>query len=88
MEKVCSFDIYLCNTADLIDNCSWLYSLILTIDANFRLKNKDRLKVTNSPALSDGLGHFVPEEPYQTYIKKYGFQEEVCHFHGLLNMKY
>jgi hypothetical protein len=72
----------------MIDKCRWLYALILTIDANFRLKNKDRLKVTNSPALSDGLGHFVPEEPYQTYIKKYGYQEEVRGFHGLRIAKY
>jgi hypothetical protein len=56
---------------------SWLYRLILAIDANFRLKNKDR-KATNDPALGDGWGHMVPEKPYQEYIKAYGYQEEVC----------
>ena len=72
----------------MIDKRRWLYTLILTIDANFRLKNKDRPKVTNAPAPSDGLGHFVPEEPYQTYIKKYGYQEEVCGFYGLRIVTY
>jgi hypothetical protein len=55
---------------------SWLYSLRLTIDANFRLKNKDR-GIKDDPPLSDGWGHIVPETPYQEYIGKYGYQAEV-----------
>jgi len=54
----------------------WLYALILAIDANFRLKNKCR-RIRNDPALGDGWGHWVPEKPYQAYIKKYGYQQEV-----------
>lgn len=54
----------------------WIYALILTIDANFRLKNKDR-KVTSDPPLGDGWGHWVPSAPYHDYIAKYGYQEEV-----------
>jgi hypothetical protein len=60
----------------IIFSTSWLYALILAIDANFRLKNKDR-KVTNDPPLGDGWAHWVPHEPYHKYIQKYGHQEEV-----------
>lgn len=55
---------------------SWLYTLILVIDAGFRMKNKDRNTNIN-PALGDGWGHFVPEEPFQEHIKKFGDKEEV-----------
>ena len=55
----------------------WLYSLNLTIDANFRLKNKARGIEDDSP-LGDGWGHWVPSEPYQEHIKQYGYQKEVC----------
>jgi hypothetical protein len=41
----------------------WLYSLILTINANFRLKNKAR-GINNDRPLSDGWGHWVLETPY------------------------
>jgi hypothetical protein len=54
---------------------SWLYTLILTIDANFRLKRKDK-RIQNDPALGAGWGHWVPETEYQSYIKEYGAQEE------------
>lgn len=57
----------------------WLYALILTIDANFRLKLKDRgLKA--DPPLGDGWGHLVKTEPYLAYVNKYGYQVEVCRF--------
>jgi hypothetical protein len=54
----------------------WLYALNLTTDADFRLKNKAR-GIKNDPPLGDGWGHWVPEEPYQAYIKEYGYQIEV-----------
>lgn len=54
----------------------WLYSLNLTIDANFRLKNKAR-GIDNDPPLGDGWGHWVPNDPYQKYIKDNGHQKEV-----------
>lgn len=56
----------------------WLYSLNLAIDANFRLKNKARGHgIEDDPPLGDGWGHWVPNEPYQEYIKEHGYQNEV-----------
>jgi hypothetical protein len=54
-----------------------LYRLILTIDANFRLKNKDRKNVKADDALGDGWGHWVPGVPYQQYIDLHGHKVEV-----------
>jgi hypothetical protein len=58
---------------------SWLYALNLDIDANFRLKNKEK-KVKNDVLLGDGWGHIVPQQAYQEYLSKYGYQEEVRHY--------
>ena len=54
----------------------WLYLLNLTIDTNFRLKNK-ACGIEDDPPLGDGWGHWVPNEPYQRYIKEHGYQKEV-----------
>jgi hypothetical protein len=54
----------------------WLYCLILTIDANFRLKLKDK-GFMDDPALGDGWAHWVSLKPYHEYVKKYGHQVEV-----------
>ena len=60
-----------------LPNRSWIYALILTIDANFRLKLKEK-GILNDPALGDGWAHWVQDPPYRAYIKKYGHQVEVC----------
>ncbi|KAN0105342.1 hypothetical protein V8E52_011131 [Russula decolorans] len=57
------------------DSRRWLYSLNLTIDANFRLKNKAR-GIENDSPLGDGWGHWVPNKPYQEYIQKHGYEKE------------
>lgn len=53
---------------------------MLTIDANFRLKLKDR-GLQSDPPLGDGWGHIVMSEPYKMYTDKYGYQVEVRHPH-------
>ncbi len=55
---------------------SWKYGLILTIDANFRLKNKDRGMKYDAP-LGDGWGHWVPEGPYTSYLALHNDESEV-----------
>jgi hypothetical protein len=65
----------------------WLYRLILTIDANFRLKNKERF-VRNDPALGDGWGCWVRDSPYHEYISLYGHQEEVSFFFVLITLNF
>ncbi|KAF7441031.1 hypothetical protein PC9H_001380 [Pleurotus ostreatus] len=50
------------------ESTRWLYGLNLTIDANFRLKNKDRSLEKDEP-LGDGWGHWVSEDPYKAYLE-------------------
>jgi hypothetical protein len=49
---------------------------MLTIDANFRLKMRDR-GILSDPPLADGWGHFVPMTQYKAYTDTYGHQAEV-----------
>lgn len=63
---------------------SWLYALILTINANFRLKLKDK-GIKNDPSLGDGWAHWVSQAPYMKYVKKYGHQIEVRHIPTFTN---
>lgn len=53
-----------------------MYTLIRTIDANFRLKLKDK-GYANDPPLGDGWGHWVSLQPFKEYVKQYGWQVEV-----------
>jgi hypothetical protein len=61
---------------------SWLYSLIVTADASYKMKSKEK-GIENDPPLGDGWGHFAPTEPYNDYFKQYGNQIEVSHCHML-----
>ena len=54
----------------------WKYWLILTVDANFWMKNKER-NTKNMPTLGDGWAHFVPETLYMEHVRKWGFEQQV-----------
>ena len=55
---------------------SWLYTLYLAMDANFRLKLHNR-GVQNDPELGGGWGYFVNDPDYQAVMVTFGDQEEV-----------
>uniref|UniRef100_A0A0W0F794 Uncharacterized protein n=1 Tax=Moniliophthora roreri TaxID=221103 RepID=A0A0W0F794_MONRR len=57
----------------------WLYSLILSIDANFKQKAHTRANDYCDPALGPGWGVFVHQEEYMNEVKKHTSQDEV-HF--------
>ena len=46
------------------------------LDANFRLKSKDR-DIKSDPALGSGLAYYVNEDNYQEYLKVAPEQTEV-----------
>lgn len=56
----------------------WLNTTYLMLDANFRLKLKERN--LNDPALGDGLAYFVEERPYLAHVEAAGEQTEVGQF--------
>ena len=53
----------------------FLYELFLAIDANFRLKNRNRS--ADTPGLLTGLAYFVADVAYQRYLASYPTQTEV-----------
>jgi len=66
----CTFN---CNLMIIMD--SFLYKLILAIDANFRLKN--RFKGNVDDGLGTGWAYFVASAAYKAYLKKFVKQNEV-----------
>lgn len=58
------------------DNFSWLYSLYVGIDANFRLTRKNVSSEERDPNLGDGWAFFVKNEPYQTHLKAHWAQPQ------------
>jgi hypothetical protein len=54
----------------------WKYRLILAIDMNFCMKNKDR-STKDILALGDGWAHFVLEAPYMVHVQKCSHEEHV-----------
>lgn len=57
---------------------SWLYSVILSQDANFRLKNRLRSSHDADPALGPGYAYFVRGDEYANHLLDYVNQDEVC----------
>jgi hypothetical protein len=53
----------------------FLYTLYIAVDANFKLKGKDR--GISDPELAPGWASFVEEAGYQEHIKNYVDQPEV-----------
>jgi hypothetical protein len=63
----------------LADNVlSWLYNLVLGMDANFWLKSRLRGTLAKDPPLGGGMAYFMDHGPYADYIKDYVDEEEVC----------
>ncbi|GBE81978.1 hypothetical protein SCP_0403540 [Sparassis crispa] len=56
---------------------SWLYRLIIGMDANFQLKNRDRSSAHREPPLGPGWAYFVKEDGYHEHIKKHVNDEEI-----------
>ena len=55
----------------------FLYTLFIAVDANFKLKSKDR--GINDIELSAGGGCFVETEPYEKHLEEYGVKApDVC----------
>lgn len=65
----------ICHRLVLNSLCRFLYTLFLAVDANFKLKGKDR--GINDPELALGWASFVEEDRYQEHIAQYVNQPEV-----------
>ena len=54
-----------------------MYTLILTIDANFHLKRHAMSNNMRDPDLISGYRYFVQDGPYWDHILNYADQEDV-----------
>lgn len=59
-----------------LNSCRFLYTQFLAVDANFKLKGKDR--GINDPDLTPGWASFVEDGRYHNHIAQYVDQPEVC----------
>ncbi|KII90688.1 hypothetical protein PLICRDRAFT_106628 [Plicaturopsis crispa FD-325 SS-3] len=55
----------------IVVNISWLYTLYLGIDANFRLVRKSVSNHTSDPSLSRGMQYLVERVKYETLLSEY-----------------
>ncbi|KAF8055893.1 hypothetical protein FPV67DRAFT_1679300 [Lyophyllum atratum] len=51
---------------------SWLYSLFIGIDANFRLKRLNVSSYAHDPGLNHGYAYFVEDTKFKAYLEEYG----------------
>lgn len=52
----------------LTGSCRFLYTKILCMDANFRLKNQLVSSFSSDPGLGIGMAYMVPRESYDQYV--------------------
>ncbi|KAF9491475.1 hypothetical protein BDN71DRAFT_1510315 [Pleurotus eryngii] len=55
----------------------FLYTLFISVDANFRLKNRLRSRELVDPGLHTGLAYFVPQALYKEHILKHVSQNDI-----------
>ncbi len=55
----------------------YIYTSMVAIDANFRLKRRARSSVQRDPDLGSGWGYFVEDVPYREHISHYVDQKDV-----------
>ena len=65
-------------------HCRWLYSLIIAMDANFRLKLKAR--DIKDPELGSGLAYFANAEKFEEHLKRHIDENEVSVSNSIAGM--
>ncbi|KAK6977452.1 CxC2 domain-containing protein [Favolaschia claudopus] len=58
---------------------AWIYRLILSEDANFKMKGRERSSRENDPTLGPGWAYMVAHDKYLEHLAKYVDQDEISH---------
>ncbi|KAJ7731090.1 hypothetical protein B0H14DRAFT_3097890 [Mycena olivaceomarginata] len=58
---------------------AWIYRLILSEDANFKLKGRNRSSRENDPTLGPGWAYMVESTAYLNYLAKHVHEDEISH---------
>ncbi|KAJ7024551.1 hypothetical protein C8F04DRAFT_1192230, partial [Mycena alexandri] len=56
---------------------TYLYRLIVALDANFKLKNRIRKNEIDDPSLGPGWGSFVEPRRYKKHLRKYVAEKDI-----------
>ncbi|KAJ7430891.1 hypothetical protein B0H11DRAFT_2262792 [Mycena galericulata] len=62
---------------DVDPKFSYLYKLIVAMDANFKLKNRIRANEHHDPSLGPGWGAFVEPKKYHKHLRKYVGEKDI-----------
>ncbi|KAJ7181393.1 hypothetical protein C8R43DRAFT_1083776 [Mycena crocata] len=57
----------------------WLYQLLLSEDANFKMKGRNTSTRENDPTLGPGYAYMVANDEYLTHLAKYVNEDEISH---------
>ncbi|KAJ7126583.1 hypothetical protein C8R43DRAFT_1090313 [Mycena crocata] len=58
---------------------AWLYQLILSEDANFKMKGRAASTRAKDPTLGPGYAYMVAHDKYLTHLAKYVHEDEISH---------
>ncbi|KAJ7669560.1 hypothetical protein DFH06DRAFT_1321616 [Mycena polygramma] len=58
---------------------AWIYRLILSEDANFKMKGRDRSSREKDPTLGPGWAYMVASDLYLSYLVKHINEDEISH---------
>lgn len=65
----------------LITVSSWLYTLFLALDANFRMSRKGVSTKERDPCLTEGHGYFVEDSGFLAHLEAHkGYRQEASDF--------
>ncbi|KAJ7102031.1 hypothetical protein C8R44DRAFT_747052 [Mycena epipterygia] len=74
------------NWAEMPEDLRYKYFLYLAQDCNFRLINRNVGTAANHPIIGDGLGYFVNNEKYATFLRAHVSEEEISSCSGFQAM--
>ncbi|KAJ7815837.1 hypothetical protein B0H13DRAFT_2242544 [Mycena leptocephala] len=57
----------------------WLYRLLVSKDANFKMKGRDRSSKVKDPTLGPGWAYMVANDDYLKHLVKYVNEDEISH---------
>jgi hypothetical protein len=73
----CEFSFFTLEESPLNTSFRYLYLLYIAVDANFKLKGKERR--LKDIELMPGWGAYVAQDEYHSHISNYVHEVEVCH---------
>ncbi|KAJ7661813.1 hypothetical protein B0H17DRAFT_1185128 [Mycena rosella] len=74
------------NWEEMPEDLWYKYFLFLTQDCNLRLINLDVSSAANNPIIGDGLGYFVNQEKYASFLRTHVSEEEISSCSGFQAM--